>query len=207
MPSRRTALVFLGTGAVTTLQRGSAAANDAKSLRPGIEHYATPRGGELVKEFTLTDGKFYLYTSLYTLRIPDLAIGDVLQAHCQIQVANNVFRASTPPRPDNVQLSHAMLMHPTEMRLLDAEKFPPNSEIVMPCPPAGENITPAAHYGFRTLIGSAQVTRKTKLGKGGSLWLSVVVCAASDAMGFAGQKLDVLQEYGGLSAVVFRKPA
>ncbi len=207
MFSRRTTLAFLGTSAVTTLQEGSASANDAKSVRPGIEHYATPPGGELVKEFTLTNGKSYLYTSLYAVRIPDLAIGDLLQAHCQIQIANNVFRASTPPRPDNVQLSHAMLMHPAEKRLIDAEGFPPNSEIVMPCLPAGENITPAAHYGFRTLVGSVQVTRKTKLGKGGSLWLSVVVCAASDAMGFAGQKLDVLQGYGGLSAVVFRKPA
>jgi hypothetical protein len=200
--------MLLGTGAVATLGGDPEAAIDAKSSRPSFAHYATPKGGELVRQFTLTDGKSYMFSSIYTLHIPGLAIGDLIQAHCQFQIANNVFRYPNAPHPvDNVGLCHEMVMHPDEKKLIDAPEYPPDFfEVIMPCSRAGENITPGAHYGFRTLVGSAQVAKETKLGKDGSLWISVIVYAVSDAVGFAGQKLDVAQ-HGGLSALVFRNPA
>lgn len=202
-PSRRRALALFGAGAGTAALVAPAAAADAKPARPPVEHFATPHGGELTDKVKLTDGTTWRYFSLYTLKLPALAPGDVLQVHAQFQIANNVKR---PASPGNVALTHFVILHPEEAKLVDAEKWPDGFQIVPPCHPAGENISPDMHYGFRTLVGSMTVTDKTKRGKDGSAWVSVVVYAASTGQGFAGESLDVQKGYGGLNALVFRQP-
>lgn len=202
-PSRRRALALFGAGAGSAALARPASAADGKAARPQVEHFATPHAGELIDKVKLTDGKSWRYFSLYTLQLPALAPGDVFQVHAQFQIANNVKR---PASPGNVALTHFVILHPEEAKLADAEKWPDGFQVVPPCHPAGENITPGAHYGFRTLVGSMTVTEKTKRAKDGTAWVSVVVYAASDGEGFAGESLDVQKGYGGLCALVFRKP-
>ena len=199
--SRRTALALFGTSAISTLSGTQAVNHNSKVRRPAVEHFATTTPGELIDSITLTGGRPYRYTSLYILKFPNLMRGDIVQAHCQFEIANNVFRDT---RPNNVMCAHAMLMHAVDKPLVD-EQVPQDWEIVRPCAYAGDNITPGAHYAFRSLFGSVKITEKTTLSKQGDLWISVIVYAASSAKGFVGQKLDVQQGYGGLSALVFRE--
>lgn len=92
--SRRAALGAFGTSAVSTLGGNQDVADTVKGGRRTVEHFATTARGELIDRITLTGGRPYRYSSLYTLKIPSLAQGEIIQAHCQFQIANNVFRST-----------------------------------------------------------------------------------------------------------------
>lgn len=163
--------------------------------------YQSPKNGELTLGFTITDGQTRLYSSIYRVFIPDLQVGQVVLAHAQFQIANNVYRYADPngpgPYPDLVGLAHFLISHPQDQVWLDSLTFPFQGTVINPAWLAGENVTRDNHYGFRTLVGSFVAKQS------GGLWISVVVYAATSAVGFPGQKMDVKQGYGGLNAIVF----
>jgi hypothetical protein len=155
--------------------------------RPRVDHYTTAPGGELVTSIVLAHNP-YRFTTLYSLKLPDLRRGDVVQAHCQFEVTNDLGF--------DVMLSHAMLTHRKETVVVHGDQ--PEGRLL--CEYAGENITPNMHHGFRTLMGSFS------LEDDGDGWVSVLIYAASIAAK-PGNKLSVEKNYGGLRAIVFRNVA
>jgi hypothetical protein len=154
---------------------------------PRVDHYTTASGGELVPSVSLAHNP-YRFTTLYSLKLPGLRKGNVVQAHCQLEVTNDLGF--------NVQLAHAMLFHRKETIVTHGAR--PDGRIL--CEYAGENITPEMHHGFRSLIGSLAVPDD------GDAWVSVLIYAASDAA-MPGATVRVEKGYGGLRAIVFRSGA
>jgi len=187
--SRRAALAA-GAGVLGAAGAGRAAGDAPRRSqgRPRIDHYTTPAGAELVAAIRLAHNP-YRYTTLYSLKLPDLRTGDVVQAHAQFEATNDL---GVP-----VMLAHAMLFHPKETVV--AHGAPPALGRII-SEYAGENLTPAMHHGFRTLVGSLAVPAD------GDAWVSVVVYAA-DLVGGTGSKLGLEKGYGGLRAIVFRNAA
>ena len=184
--SRRAALAAAATGAGILGTAQAAGQPPRRSYaRPWVEHYTTPTGAELVPAIRLAANP-YRYTTLYSLRLPDLSEGDVVQAHCQFEVTNDLGV--------RVMLAHAMLFHRRETIVTHG---PPPSKGWVISEYAGENVTPAMHHGFRTLVGSLEVPVD------GDGWLSVVIYGAS-LVGRRGGRLSVEKGYGGLRAIAFR---
>jgi hypothetical protein len=156
--------------------------------RPQVDHFTTGPNAELVPSITRVKQRPYKVTTLYSLKLPDLKTGDVIQAHCQFEVTNDLGF--------NVMLAHAMLVHRKETVVMDGER--PEGQII--CEYAGENVTPDMHHAFRTLAGSFAATAD------GDTWLSVLIYAASDSPK-PGDILKVETGYGGLRAIVFRNSA
>lgn len=154
---------------------------------PQVAHYTTASGSELVPALSLAHDP-YRYTTLYSLKLPRLRKGDVVQVHCQFEVTNDIGF--------NVMLAHSMLFHRKETIVKHGGQ--PDGHLL--CEYAGENITPGMHHGFRTLMGSLVVPDD------GDAWVSVVIYAASDAAK-PGDKVSVEKGYGGLRAIVFRNLA
>ncbi len=153
-----------------------------------VAHYETARGDELIGALPLA--KPYRYYTLYSLSLPHLTRGSVVHLHSQFEVTNDLGY--------NVMVAHALMFHPQETIVTNAKAFP-DGRFVAPAYPAGENVTPRMHHGFRTLAGTLTVSEEMEG------WASVVIYAASNQRN--GPKLTVHARYGGLSAVVFREPA
>lgn len=187
--SRRAALAAgAGILGAAGAARAAGGAPPRPDHRPRIDHYTTPAGAELVPAIRLAHNP-YRYTTLYSLKLPDLRAGDVVQAHCQFEATNDV---GVP-----VMLAHAMLFHSKETIVAHG---PPPAKGRVISEYAGENLTPAMHHGFRTLVGSLAVPAD------GDGWVSVIVYA-SELAGPPGGKLGVQKGYGGLRAIVFRNAA
>jgi hypothetical protein len=152
---------------------------------PRVDHYSTGPNGELVPAITPVRKAPYRYTTLYALKLPGLRAGDVVQAHAQFEVTNDL---GVP-----VMVAHAMLVHPK--RVVVAHAGAPPGAVVSEY--AGENVTPDMHHGFRTLVGSFAAAAD------GDAWLSVLIYAASQPPK-AGEAVKVERGYGGLRATVFR---
>ena len=148
-------------------------------------YFATPENAELVDSLE-NHYKPYQYSTLYSLYLPNLSGGEIVQAHCQFEVTNDL--------ETNVMLAHAMLLHRSETVIKNSEKKPSGSLL---CPYAGENVTPGMHHGFRTLVGSCQVEGA------GDAWISVIAYCATNGTA-KGRKVKVEKNYGGLSAIAFR---
>jgi hypothetical protein len=173
---------------VAGLSRPSSAVADdlRKSQRPRVDHFATPEDSELIAKLAVSSQKKYRFCTLYILKVPDLRKGDVVQAHAQFEVTNDL---GVP-----VQVAHAMLLHAKKTVVKDS---PTQSKDTRLCEYAGEFLTPEMHHGFRTLMGSFQADVD------GDAWVSVVIYAvAPDEL--AGRTLTVEKNYGGLRAIVFR---
>lgn len=184
--SRRQALVGAAVAVGLTHAR-SVQADDLPELqRPRVDHYATPAGSELIGKLALSTQKKYKFCTLYILKVPDLRKGDVVQAHSQFEITNDV---GVP-----VSVAHAMLLHDKKTIVKDS---PTQSKDRRLCDYAGENLTSEMHHGFRTLMGSFQVE------KDGDAWVSVVIYA-DGGIELAGRTLTVEKSYGGLRAIVFR---
>src|SRR4051794_32905158 len=96
-----------GTVALGVL--GVAAAAQAPTTaqqRPRVDHYTTGPNAELVPAITRVTRVPYKFTTLYSLKLPDLKAGDVVQAHGQFEVTNDLGF--------NVMIAHAMLVHRAE---------------------------------------------------------------------------------------------
>lgn len=154
--------------------------------RPRVDHYATPANGELIAMLPLGTEKKYKFCTLYSLKVPDLRKGDVVQAHAQFEVTNDL---GVP-----VSVAHAMLVHTKKTVVKDA---PTQSKDQRLCEYAGQWLTPEMHHGFRTLMGSFQAEAA------GDAWVSVVIYSVG-AEKLAGRTLTVEKNYGGLRAIVFR---
>src|ERR1041385_5413563 len=144
--SRRAALAAMASGAgglgsasAEGLEGGSP--HSGLDVRPRVDHYNTESGAELIRSLTLALDP-YRYSTLYSLMLPGLRKGDVVQAHSQFEVTNDLGF--------NVMLAHAMLIHPKETIVSHGDR--PQGDVL--CEYAGENVTPGMHHGFRTLIGS-----------------------------------------------------
>ena len=158
----------------------------AKLPRPRADHYTTSTGGELISKLTVSSPTKYRFCTLYILKVPDLRKGDVVEAHTQFEVTNDL---GIP-----VSVGHAMLLHSKKTIVKDQ---PTQSKDRRLCEYAGEFLTPEMHHGFRTLIGSFAAATD------GDVWISVVIYAVS-AKELAGRTLAVEKGYGGLRAIVFR---
>jgi hypothetical protein len=156
------------------------------STGPRVDHYATPEDSELIAKLTISSQKKYRFCSLYILKVPDLRKGDVVQAHAQFEITNDL---GVP-----VQVAHAMLVHAKKTVVKDS---PTQSKDRRLCEYAGEFLTPEMHHGFRTLMGSFQADA------GGDAWVSVVIYAVGPDE-LIGRTLTVEKNYGGLRAIVFR---
>lgn len=186
--SRRQALI--GTlGAATgglSLPTPLPAADLSELPRPRVDHYATPANGELIGKLVLGTQKKYRFSTLYSLKLPELRKGDVVQAHAQFEVTNDL---RVP-----VSIAHAMLVHAKKTIVKDD---PTQSKDRRLCEYAGEWLTPEMHHGFRTLMGSFAATAD------GDAWVSVVIYSVANEE-LAGRTLTVEKNYGGLRAIVFR---
>jgi hypothetical protein len=190
--SRRTVIMATASSAAVLGSAGAAGLaaqmpHAPSQQRPRVDHYTTAPGGELVASIVLAHNP-YRFTTLYSLKLPDLRRGDVVQAHCQFEVTNDLGF--------DVMLAHAMLIHRKETVVVHRDQ--PEGRLL--CEYAGENITPNMHHGFRTLMGSLS------LEDDGDGWVSVLIYAASSAAK-PGNTLSVEKNYGGLRAIVFRNVA
>ncbi|HVK08518.1 MAG TPA: hypothetical protein VM597_07045 [Gemmataceae bacterium] len=183
--SRRGVLAAAAGAAVLGGPEAAARPPAPADPRPRVDHYGTGPNGELVAAITPVRKAPYRYTTLYSLKLPALRAGDVVQAHAQFEVTNDL---GVP-----VMVAHGMLVHPKRTVVAHAAS-PPGTFVAEY---AGENVTPDMHHGFRTLAGSFAATAD------GDAWLSVVIYAAGPAPK-AGQTLEVERGYGGLRAIVFR---
>jgi hypothetical protein len=179
-------VVVLGALGVTTTAAEGAPA--PAQQRPRVDHYTTGANAELVPAITRVSKPPYRFTTLFSLRLPDLKAGDVVQAHGQFEVTNDLGF--------NVMIAHAMLVHRSETVVVHSDK--PEGQVLSEY--AGENVTPDMHHAFRTLVGSFAATVD------GDAWLSVVIYSASDSPK-PGDTIKVERGYGGLRAIVFRNPA
>ena len=173
--------VALGALGVTA----AAAAPTSDEQRPRVDHYATGPNAELVPTITRVQKTPYRFTTLYSLKLPDLKIGDVVQAHSQFEITDDLGF--------NVMIAHAMLVHDKETIAIHGQR--PEGQVISEY--AGENVTPDMHHGFRTLAGSFAATSD------GDAWLSVVIYSASDSPK-PGDVIKVERGYGGLRAIVVR---
>lgn len=178
----------MGAALATELFRPTAVvADDLPELpRPRVDHYATPPGSELIGTLTVSSQRKYKFCTLYILKVPDLRTGDVVQAHAQFELTNDL---GVP-----VPVAHAMLLHAKKTVVKD---HPTQSKDRRLCEYAGEYLTPEMHHGFRTLMGSFQCEDD------GDAWVSVVIYSVSGDE-LAGRTLTVEKNYGGLRAIVFR---
>ena len=187
--SRRAALAAAASGAgvlgATGAGQPPGEAPPRRDHRPRVDHYTTPAKAELVPAVRLAANP-YRYTTLYSLKLPGLLKGDVVQAHCQFEATNDIGV--------RVMLAHAMLFHSKETIVAHG---PPPSKGWIISEYAGENITPDMHHAFRTLVGSLEVPVD------GDGWLSVVIYA-SPLVARHGGKVELEKGYGGLRAIVFR---
>jgi hypothetical protein len=172
-------------GAAGIPDHGAGASGTLPRQGPRVEHFSTSPGAELVSAIEVRPS-FYRYATLYSLKVPVLRKGDVVQAHAQFEVTNNLGF--------NVMLGHAMLLHPEETIVVHGDM--PGARIL--CEYAGENLTPDMHHGFRTLMGSFAATDD------GDVWISVLIYAISSVAKPA-DRLTVEKAYGGLRVIVFRQ--
>jgi hypothetical protein len=158
----------------------------AESQRPRVDHYTTAPGAELIAKLALSSPKKFKYNTLYQLKLPNLRKGDVVQAHAQFEVTNDL---RVP-----VSLAHAMLLHAKRTIVKDHPSQPQDRQL---CEYAGEFLTPEMHHGFRSLMGSFAATVD------GDAWVSVVIYGVITNP-LPGQALTVEKNYGGLRAIVIR---
>ncbi len=162
-----------------------------------FDHYETTRGAEHIEDIKLFHSP-YRYSTLYMLKVPELEADDIVTAHSQFEVTNDLGKEYGDPG-FNVMVAHAMMIHSERVIVSHDDTFPPG-DFMMPCAPAGENVTPGMHHGFRTLVGSHRITND------GDAWISVVIYAAS-SKAKDGDSIRVMKRYGGLSATVMRTKA
>jgi len=195
------AAMLLFTSALTPAGQTAAAPNDTKQRRPRVEHFKSVRLAKPLTQIRVNNGKpDYLYSTLYSIKLPELKVGDVVQAHAQFEATNDAYRDRDAPLT-TVMFAHAMLLHDKET-IYDHSEAKPTDPVV--CDYSGENITKDMHHGFRTLVGSFQAERA------GDAWLSVIVYAAHVK---ADPKKNMLRiegnwpkqsTHGDLRAIVFR---
>ena len=186
--SRRQALIGTVGAAAGGLSLPAPVSADGFSElpRPRVDHYATPANSELIANLALGTERRYRFCTLYILRIPDLRKGDVVQAHAQFEITNDLGVS--------VSVAHSMLVHSKKTVVKDD---PNQSKDRRLCEYAGECITPEMHHGFRTLMGSFQAAAD------GDAWVSVIIYSVGSER-MAGRTLTVEKNYGGLRAIVFR---
>ena len=183
--SRRSMLVAASGAVALGVPSMAAGAHAPVGQRPRVDHYTTGPNAELVRTITRVKKVPYKFTTLFSLKLPDLKTGDVVQAHSQFEVTNDL--------EFNVMIAHAMLVHRKETVVIHGDK--PEGQHLSEF--AGENVTPDMHHGFRTLAGSFATTTD------GDAWLSVLIYSASDSPK-PGEIVKVELGYGGLRAIVFR---
>ena len=185
----RRGVLAAATGAVAFGSPGGAAGAPAVGGQlPRVDHYTTGPNAELVPTIVPARKAPYKFTTLYSLKLPGLRTGDVVQAHGQFEVTNNL---GVP-----VMIAHGMLVHRKKTVVVQADQ--PDGQVVSEY--AGENVTPDMHHGFRTLAGSFAATAD------GDVWPSVIIYSAAQAPK-AGDVIKVERGYGGLRAIVFRNAA
>lgn len=120
--SRRSTLAVAATGTVTLGASAAAtgAANPVSQQRPRVDHYTTAPNAELIPTITRVMGPPYRFTTLYSLKLPGLRSGDVVQAHCQFEVTNDLGI--------NVMIGHAMLAHRKETVINHGD--PPEGQVI-----------------------------------------------------------------------------
>jgi hypothetical protein len=155
-----------------------------------VEHYETKE--ELVDSLPLA--KPYKRFTIYSLLLPNLFVGDVVLCTSQMEATNDLGF--------NVQFSHAMMVHNTEIILMGESEWPRDSDSywwdwVRPAVPSGENITPDMHHSTRNLNGVFTVEH------GGDHWVSLIAYTASSSAQ-PGDEIEIEYHQGGISALVFR---
>lgn len=184
---RRDLLRYLPMGVGTLVAGGMATASRAQGMGPRFDHYTTSRGAEALGAISVVRGQPFRFSTLYSVKVPALRAGDVVQAHAQFELTNDCGI--------NVMLGHAMVVHHEET-VIDHSDTRPGGDVI--CEYAVENITPGMHHGFRTLVGSFSAERD------GDHWLSVVIYAAASSAK-DGDTLAVEKGYGGLRAIAYRQ--
>lgn len=149
--------------------------------------FQTDQYDELVQNLPLKHNPYEFYT-LYSLHLPDLLEGDIVDVSTQFEATNDLGF--------NVMFSHFVQIQSAETVWIGLKSFP-SDPFVVPCYPAGENITPGMHHGHRSISGDYVIPSD------GDYWISVIVYAASSAAGY-GDTLQIEQGYGGVSAKVTR---
>ncbi|MGB0508257.1 MAG: hypothetical protein ACPGGK_18885 [Pikeienuella sp.] len=192
-------VVLAASISITALVYSSASISDQAFTKPSVTHHETKRGDELIESIKITRGarynEPYKFYTLYKLKVEDLKPGDVVRAVTQFEATNDLGF--------NVMLAHSVLFSKTET-LFQGEETGPRKDFMKPCVPAGENITPGMHHGYRSLSCFATVQ------KYGDHWISVIVYGASTAAIHhpdpekAKDILEIERRYGGLSAIVYR---
>lgn len=136
----------------------------------------------------------YLYSTLYSLHLPKLKVGDVVQVHAQ-------FEATNDSPFDVVMFAHAMLLHERET-IYDHVPTKPTDKVISDY--SGENITAGMHHGFRTKVGTFEVERN------GDAWASTLIYAAHIHADPSKHVLRIegswpgQDSYGDMRAIVFR---
>ena len=159
---------FLLLGA-TALGASAMASPCAAAALPRVRHLKSTPIPQPLREIRINNGRprvndrpTYLYSTLYSLRLPQLRRGDVVMVHSQ-------FEATNDSPFDVVMFAHAVLLHDRET-IYDHVAKKPADQVV--CDYSGENITAGMHHGFRTLVGSFSAQRD------GDAWVSTIVYAA-----------------------------
>ena len=89
----------------------------------------------------------------------------------------------------NVMLAHFLSVNGTD-------------DHIAPAYPAGENVTPGMHHGYRSVQGSLEVTQELLHRLGGSTTVPVELYAyAASDVAAAGDTIVVERGYGGLTAL------
>lgn len=153
-----------------------------------VKHLRLGFSQELVQYVNVTAPEVYEYFPLYSLLVPSVAPGDIIQAATQFEIANQWVHT--------VSLAHVMMLNSSEQKTPGVPNAPGTP--MAPCFHAGANVTPGGdrmHYGLRAFSGMTTVDFT------GNAWISVWVYAKSDKG--ANGKLKV-NNNGGLSALHFK---
>ena len=161
-----------------------------------VEHYQTRISSKKSKlKMELTQGRPYQIYTIYSLKIPKLRRGDIIQCHAQLEV---VMPKKLIKRSINIMVGYTMIIHDKKIILHgETVNLTDLGEFLYPCFPATQDMSHNIPIVFATLIGSKQVK------KDGDLWISLVSYSAS-SKSKSGDNVNVSKNYGGLVALVNR---
>ncbi|HJQ86069.1 MAG TPA: hypothetical protein VJ820_01205 [Propionibacteriaceae bacterium] len=155
--------------------------------------YQTARGAERILLCPLSANPFR-YFSLYSLLVPGLRTGDIVQVSGQLEVTNELAKKYSDPLI-NVMLAH-FLVRSEAMPPVEIPRDPLPGPLIAPAFGAGENVSPDEHHGYRSLGGAFEADQD------GDVWVTLAIYAGAGNRTRPGDTLDVMQRYGGLSALV-----
>ena len=117
--------------------------------------------------------------------------GDVVDVTGQFEVTNNLGF--------NVMLAHFLTINGSHH----------DGNFIAPAYPAGENVTPGMHHGYRSVQGSFEVTDELlrRLDGSHTIPVELYAYAASDDSSGPSQTIVVEHGYGGLVAIVYSASA